>query len=287
MGNKEKDYENYASKILDFERFMMLYFLDNPLHDGKLDESNIPDTDEIEQLSKKRWEVYHEWYTFNPGEYSDGYEAGKKEEKRLYDLVLELEKNIKDLREKLVNEERTKIHQKKEKDFYKYFSKFNLSSYTHAEFKRFVEINKEKVKYYKIQIEKPNYLKVIKQTEKLFKLHNQGKERERGYQTSLRKIQDKIYTIENIDKLEYIFDQIMVVPDELIREEPILKGEIIYIKDSSGKVLPYINPLRHTFTEEYMYNLAGENIYETLIEYEDDEFIDENIKKLERINKYD
>lgn len=213
MSNKE--YKYYLPKVLNFERFIMLYFLDNPFFDEKKEE---------------------------------------------------------------------KLHQEKETAFYNYIAKFNLNSYTHEEFRKFVEINKEKIKYYKIQKDKPNYLEAIKQTEKLFKIYNQGKEKERGYQLSLKKIQDKVYTIENIDKLEYIFNQIMVVPDDLIKEEAILKGEIIYIKDYSGKKLPYINPERHTFTEEYMYNLAGENIYETLIEYqdEDEQFIDDNIKKLER-----
>ena len=100
---------------------------------------------------------------------------------------------------------------------------------------------------------------------------------------------EKLFFAENINmlgyiynKLESIYNNIVVVPEEFISKEPILKGEIVCLKDCNNVVRAYINPRRDTFQMNYFYNMAGENIFD--IFYEDD-YVDEEIEDLRKLQR--
>ena len=223
---KKEETLNYAPKVLDFERFLTLYF--NDFNQDKLDLQNN-------------------------------------------------------------REETLKKQQEKEAKFNDYVYSLGLNELSHKQLKNFVHKQQEKVKFYRYQPNKPNNREVCEKMIDLFKTVNEGRESERGYGKQLRKLEEKLFFAENINmlgyiynKLESIYNNIIVVPEEFISREPILKGDIVCLKDCDNVVRAYINPQRDTFQKNYFYNMAGENIFD--IFYEDD-YADEEIEDLRKLQR--
>ena len=216
---KKEETLNYAPKVLDFERFLTLYF--NDFNQAKFDLQNN-------------------------------------------------------------REETLKKQQENEAKFNDYVYSLGLNELSHRQFKKFVQEQQEKVNFYRYQIDKPNYREVCEKMIDLFKTVNEGREGERGYDKQLQKLEEKLFFVDNINMLESIYNNIVVVPEEFISKEPILKGEIVCLKDCNNVVRAYINPRRDTFQMNYFYNMAGENIFD--IFYEDD-YVDEEIEDLRKLQR--
>lgn len=95
----------------------------------------------------------------------------------------------------------------------------------------------------------------------------------------LEKLKNRIYLTEYDANVINLYDHIWIVPEEDIYIDMILRGDVVAVRDCSREVVFYTNPYRVMENDFFATNMLGENIYDTVVCYENLNVIDKQLKK--------